>query len=142
MRRARVGFERPAGCREALGLVTGYLEGALSAERRRRFEDHLAGCAECPVHLEQVRVTVEVLHWFGAGDIPQDVLRRLCEAFARSGGSAVSSSGAPSVPHPGARRVSGPGALPVTGPGAPPVPGSGASPLLDPGGPPVAEGGQ
>ncbi|MEV7908002.1 anti-sigma factor family protein [Streptomyces anulatus] len=89
MRRATVRFERPADCREALGLITGYLEEALPVERRRRFEDHLAGCAECPVRLEQVRVTVEVLRCFGTGDIPQDVLRRLCAAFARTGGSAV-----------------------------------------------------
>ncbi|GAA3076390.1 anti-sigma factor family protein [Streptosporangium carneum] len=83
MRRATTRSGRPADCREALELVTGYLDGVLPAGRRRRLEEHLAGCAECPVQLEQIRVTVEILRCFGAGDIPQDTLAKLWAAFAR-----------------------------------------------------------
>ena len=31
-------------CQELVELVSDYLEGALSPEDRRRFEEHLAGC--------------------------------------------------------------------------------------------------
>ncbi|MEU1735679.1 zf-HC2 domain-containing protein [Streptosporangium sp. NPDC020145] len=108
------------GCREAGGLVTAYLEEALPAGTRRRFEEHLAGCALCPDLLERVRVTVEVLRAFGGEDIPQEVLTRLCDVF-----------GPPEGPSQGPSR----GRLF-------PVPSSGAPRLLDPGVPPVAEGGQ
>ncbi|MER7208285.1 zf-HC2 domain-containing protein [Streptosporangium sp. NPDC000239] len=108
------------GCREAGGLVTAYLEEALPAGTRRRFEEHLAGCALCPDLLERVRVTVEVLRAFGGEDIPQEVLTRLCDVF-----------GPPESPSQGPSR----GRLF-------PVPSSGAPRLLDPGVPPVAEGGQ
>jgi hypothetical protein len=32
-------------CRQAVELVTDYLEGALTKRARRRFETHLKGCA-------------------------------------------------------------------------------------------------
>ncbi|MER7131445.1 anti-sigma factor family protein [Streptosporangium saharense] len=108
------------GCREVGGLVTGYLEGVLPAGTRRSFEEHLTRCALCPALLERVRVTVEVLRAFGGGDVPQEVLARLCAAFDAPGGPVRAS---------GRRHLSS-------------VPGSGAAPLLDPGVPPVAEGGQ
>ncbi|MEV7008820.1 zf-HC2 domain-containing protein [Streptosporangium sp. NPDC051022] len=117
MRRTAFPRGRPADCREVPGLVTGYLDGALPAGWRRRLERHLAGCAACSGHLEQIRVTIEVLGCFGAGDIPDDVLSRLCRAFSGSGASPVPRSGAP----PGVD--------------------SGTAPVLDPGVPPVPEGG-
>ncbi|MFF5205613.1 anti-sigma factor family protein [Streptosporangium sp. NPDC000396] len=85
MMRARSGSGRSADCREVLGLVTDYLEGALPAGRRRRFEEHMARCAECPVHVEQIRATIKVLGHIRADDIPELVLRRLCGAFLGSG---------------------------------------------------------
>ncbi|MFF4413596.1 zf-HC2 domain-containing protein [Streptosporangium sp. NPDC001559] len=119
------------GCREAGGLVTAYLEEALPAGTRRRFEEHLAGCSLCPDLLERVRVTVEVLRAFGGEDIPQEVLTRLCDVF-----------GPPEGPSQGLSRGSSRG-LPQGPRGRlSPVPPSGAPRLLDPGVPPVAEGGQ
>ena len=34
-------------CRQAVELVTGYLEGSLSRPSRKRFERHLAVCPHC-----------------------------------------------------------------------------------------------
>lgn len=45
-------------CRQAVELVTDYLDGALSARDRARFEAHLAGCPHCSEYLAQIRVTV------------------------------------------------------------------------------------
>ncbi|WP_442811449.1 anti-sigma factor family protein [Streptosporangium sp. NBC_01756] len=83
--RAGSRWGRTTGCREAAGLVTDYLEGELPAGRRRSLEGHLASCAECAVHLEQIRVTVRVLGCLGTGVVPDRVLSRLCGAFLGSG---------------------------------------------------------
>ena len=42
-------------CRQAVELVTGYLEGSLSRPSRKRFERHLAVCPHCTAYLEQAR---------------------------------------------------------------------------------------
>jgi len=47
-------------CQELVELVTDYLENALPAEERARFERHLAGCDGCTAYLEQMRTTIEL----------------------------------------------------------------------------------
>jgi anti-sigma factor RsiW len=48
-------------CREAVELVTDYLEGALSEDDRARLEGHLAACPHCSEYLAQMRRTLDVL---------------------------------------------------------------------------------
>jgi anti-sigma factor RsiW len=48
-------------CRDAVELVTDYLEGRLSRRDRRRFEAHLADCPHCTEYLAQVQATVGAL---------------------------------------------------------------------------------
>jgi len=45
-------------CQQVVELVTDYLEDALSAAGRRRFEEHLAGCPHCTEYLAQMRETI------------------------------------------------------------------------------------
>ena len=45
-------------CAELVELVTGYLDGALSARDRERFEEHLVLCRGCDIHLSQMRATL------------------------------------------------------------------------------------
>jgi anti-sigma factor RsiW len=45
----------PLVCREFVELVTDYLEGALPADERARFEAHLAECDGCTAYLEDMR---------------------------------------------------------------------------------------
>jgi anti-sigma factor RsiW len=45
-------------CRQAVELVTDFLEGMLSERDRARFEAHLAGCPHCSEYLAQMRVTI------------------------------------------------------------------------------------
>jgi hypothetical protein len=47
-------------CRELVGLVTDYLESALSERDRMRFERHLETCTGCRSYLEQMRVTIRL----------------------------------------------------------------------------------
>jgi anti-sigma factor RsiW len=42
-------------------LVTAYLEDALDADDRERFEQHLRGCDGCAAYLNQLRLTLNTL---------------------------------------------------------------------------------
>jgi anti-sigma factor RsiW len=48
-------------CRQAVELMTDYLDGALRGSDRARLEAHLADCPHCSEHLAQLRVTIAVL---------------------------------------------------------------------------------
>jgi len=52
-------------CRDVVELVTDYLEGALSARTRARFERHLARCRGCAAYLQQIREVVRLLACLG-----------------------------------------------------------------------------
>jgi len=52
---------RTIACRQAVELVTAYLEEALSARDRARFESHLEGCPHCTEYLDQMRRTLAVM---------------------------------------------------------------------------------
>ena len=45
-------------CRQAVALVTEYLDGSLSRSDRARFEIHLAACRHCDTYFEQIRTTI------------------------------------------------------------------------------------
>ena len=61
-------------CQELVELVTEYLDGALTARDRDRFEEHLTACAGCRIHLAQVRATIRAL-----GRIPPEPLSERAE---------------------------------------------------------------
>ena len=48
-------------CDELVEVITDYLEGRLSSEEPRRFEDHLGKCPGCERYLKQMRLTIESL---------------------------------------------------------------------------------
>src|SRR5260370_29621189 len=49
-------------CKEVVELVTEYLEGGLLLEQRAQLEEHLADCPGCRNYIEQVRLTISMLH--------------------------------------------------------------------------------
>ena len=69
MIRPRFRTGRDLVCRQALELVTDYLEGALSPAQRGRFEAHLARCPDCPEYLAQLRTIIAL-----AGSVSPDDL--------------------------------------------------------------------
>ena len=50
----------PLICRDAVELVTDYLEGALSEADRARFEYHLDRCPNCAEYLAQIKASVQL----------------------------------------------------------------------------------
>src|SRR3954452_21768532 len=60
-RRARRGI----ACQELVELVTAYLDDALPARDRARFEAHLAGCDDCTAYVAQFVQTLRAI-----GEVP------------------------------------------------------------------------
>ena len=58
-------------CKELVELVTDYLERRMPAERRLRFEEHLAFCTPCGIYLEQMRQTIRVTGALREDDLDQ-----------------------------------------------------------------------
>lgn len=68
-------------CREMVELMTDYLEGALSAGDRARFEEHITGCDGCRSYLEQMRTTMRLLGRVPDEPIPEHLQEELMRAF-------------------------------------------------------------
>ena len=70
-------------CRDAVALVTDYLEGALPRRQRELLEQHLADCPHCATYLEQIRVTVSALGRVEADALPEETQQELVSLFRR-----------------------------------------------------------
>jgi anti-sigma factor RsiW len=70
-------------CRQAVELVTGYLEGALPRAQRRRFEAHLADCPDCPEYLAQIRAVIAVAGSITPEDLAPHVRSELISLYRR-----------------------------------------------------------
>lgn len=68
-------------CREVVELVTDFLEGTLSVERRDVFERHIAVCTWCETYLYQMRHTLTVVGSLREDDVPAPLLDSLMLAF-------------------------------------------------------------
>jgi anti-sigma factor RsiW len=75
--RLRFWRSRDLVCREAVSLMTDYLEGRLSARDQARLEGHLAACPHCSEYLAQIRVTIDALGHIGVDDLPEEALDEL-----------------------------------------------------------------
>jgi anti-sigma factor RsiW len=69
------------GCAELVETVTEYLEKALGAEDRQRFEQHLAGCDDCVEYVTQYRTTIVQLGRVDGGTLPDGLRQGLLESF-------------------------------------------------------------
>jgi anti-sigma factor RsiW len=68
-------------CRELVELVTAYLDGALPAGERSRFEEHLVYCPGCAYYVEQMRETVRLTGRLAEEDVPGEARERLLAVF-------------------------------------------------------------
>ncbi len=80
-------------CQELVELVTEYLDGALPAPDRDRFEGHVATCPNCERYLRQMRFTITTMGRLTERDIApsaRDQLLLLFRNWKREPGSANS----------------------------------------------------
>ena len=49
---------RAITCRDAVELITSYLDDALPARERRNLEHHLSNCENCAEYLNQMKATI------------------------------------------------------------------------------------
>jgi anti-sigma factor RsiW len=70
-------------CRDAVELVTDYLEGRLSRRHRRRLEAHLAACPNCRAYLDQIRDTIAAAGQVQPEDLDPHARHDLIEVFRR-----------------------------------------------------------
>ena len=68
-------------CQELVEVVTDYLDGALAAPDRLRFEAHLDECDACRDYLAQIRTTIGVVGRLGPEDLPEQTREALLAAF-------------------------------------------------------------
>ncbi|MEP7047173.1 MAG: zf-HC2 domain-containing protein [Ilumatobacteraceae bacterium] len=68
-------------CKQAVTLMTDYLEGALTKRDRSRLETHLAGCPHCTEYLAQIRKTIEAAGHIEPDDLDPEVLDDLVALY-------------------------------------------------------------
>ena len=74
-------------CQELTELVTGYIEGTLSAHEMALFEQHLNFCDGCDWYVDQMRTTIATVGRIEEADVPGDMRDRLLAAFRDRGRS-------------------------------------------------------
>jgi anti-sigma factor RsiW len=74
-------LDRELACQEVVELVTAYLEDAMPAADRERFEEHLVFCDGCQNYLAQMRDTIRATGRVSVGTLPAELEAQLLEAF-------------------------------------------------------------
>lgn len=76
-------LRRSLECRQAVELVTDYLEGALSRRDRRRLEAHLRACPNCSAYLEQIQAVIAMSGSIDPEDLNERASSDLIELYRR-----------------------------------------------------------
>ena len=77
-------FRPSLSCEQVNQFILDYLDGALDARTRKRFEAHMAACPDCSPYLDQYVQTVELLREQGeAAPAPPAALVEHTLAFLR-----------------------------------------------------------
>jgi anti-sigma factor RsiW len=70
-------------CRQAIELMTAYLEGTLAPADRRRLEAHLAGCTSCTEYLAQLQAILRAAGRAEPDDLSPAAADELVSLFRR-----------------------------------------------------------
>jgi anti-sigma factor RsiW len=68
-------------CQKLVELVTDYLDGALDAAERVRFDAHLAECPHCRAYLAEMRTTIRLAGRFQPELLSDEARGALIAAF-------------------------------------------------------------
>jgi anti-sigma factor RsiW len=77
------GLANDLACQELVEIITGYLEGTLSAPDRARFDAHLMTCPGCREYVEQMRITLRLTGGLAVDSISASGRDALLQAFRR-----------------------------------------------------------
>jgi anti-sigma factor RsiW len=72
---------RDLACREFVGLITEYLEGALPAADADHVRAHLDVCPPCAGYLEQMRATIDRLGYVPVTSLSEEARDDIVAAF-------------------------------------------------------------
>ena len=75
--------KRALVCRDAVVLMTAYLDDELVARERERLERHLADCPHCSEYLAQMRITIDALGHVDLDELPEDAVDDLVALYRR-----------------------------------------------------------
>ncbi len=75
------GLNRGLVCRQAVELISDYLEGALPKRDRERLEAHLRACDGCDEYLRQVQATIRILGNVKPTDLDPETRRGLMDLY-------------------------------------------------------------
>ena len=70
-------------CRDAVALVTEYLDGSLGDRDRERLEAHLADCPHCSEYLAELRATIDTLGHVDVDELSDDAVDDLVQLYRR-----------------------------------------------------------
>ncbi|HEY5250918.1 MAG TPA: zf-HC2 domain-containing protein [Acidimicrobiales bacterium] len=76
-------LNRDLVCRQAVALVTEYLDDALPRRQRRRFEAHLRNCPNCSQYLIQIRLTIDTVGHVEPDELDPEVKEELIDLYRR-----------------------------------------------------------
>ncbi|HEX6392713.1 MAG TPA: anti-sigma factor [Acidimicrobiales bacterium] len=68
-------------CEQFVELVTEYLEDAMDADTRQRFEEHLALCPGCVIYVDQIREIVRQAGQLQPEDLSAQARDQLLRVF-------------------------------------------------------------
>lgn len=80
---ARFRRRRDLVCRDAVALMSAYLEGLLAEPDRARLEAHLRECPHCNEYLAQIRVTMDALGRVEPDQLSDDAVDDLVALYRR-----------------------------------------------------------
>ena len=70
-------------CRQAVALMTDYLDGVLAPRDQALVEAHLAECEDCAEHLRQIRITVAATGQIRADDLAPSAREDIMAVYRR-----------------------------------------------------------
>ncbi|MBV9484872.1 MAG: zf-HC2 domain-containing protein [Frankiaceae bacterium] len=79
----RVWAARPLVCRDAVSIMSDFVDGRLPRREANRLERHLADCPHCHEHLEQLRLTIRTLGHAEPEALTETALDDLIEVYQR-----------------------------------------------------------
>lgn len=75
---------RAITCRDAVELITAYLDDALPARERRTLERHLSECEHCAAYLSQLKATIAAVGQVDPDQLSPATQQTLIDLYRRT----------------------------------------------------------